>query len=136
MNKNNELTIQDVQVLLQNLSSNDQEEIQISTATDIFNNTKNYKCQAVYSYALSNTDIFNFDEIKKNKSYLIIICAYLKLYKLFANNYKNCEVLTEKEYVELYELLLKYPFMEKKDIYICLAKLFKKIFKKNYNYIN
>eukprot|EP00833_Pecoramyces_ruminatium_P017464 jgi/Orpsp1_1/1191496/evm.model.d7180000086347.1 len=137
-NSNEEITIKDVKdiiLLLKKLSNHIDEKAQISVAADIFNNTKNYKCKALYSYLMNGKDISYFEKIVKNKPHSIVICAYLKLLKIFANNSKNCEILTESNYIELYESLFKYHFMDKYDIYIYLAKLYKKIFKINDNCI-
>jgi len=132
MNKPNKgITSSDLIVSLKKLSNYTDESTQISTATDILNNPNYYKSQSVYSYSMNSKDINYFINITNNNPNSIVICAFLKLLKRFTNNEKNCEILTTSEYIEIYEQLFRHHFMDKYDIYIYLAKLFIKIFKKN-----
>ncbi|ORX43005.1 hypothetical protein BCR32DRAFT_282014 [Anaeromyces robustus] len=136
MNKpTKELPSSENTIILKKLSNYTDEEIQLSTAIDIFNNKNYYKCQATYTYLMSNKDYYYFENIVNNKPNSIVICSYLILLKYYANNNKNCELLTSNDYIEIYEKLFNYHFVDKYDVYIYLAKLFKKIFKNNNIYI-
>jgi len=107
MNKsNNEITQSDLLSILKKLSNNKDESTQISIAADILKNTSNYESQSVYSYSLNSKDINYFKNIIDNNPNSIVICAFLKLLKLFANNKENCIILTTSEYIEIYEKLL------------------------------
>ncbi|ORX53423.1 hypothetical protein BCR36DRAFT_396656 [Piromyces finnis] len=136
MNKpKKEITFSELVFLLKKLSNYNDEELQISSATDIINNSEFYKNQVVYNYTISSKDINYFISIVDNGPHSIVICAYLKLLKYFANNSKNCETLTSSEYIAIYEKLFEYHFIDKYNSYIYLAKLFIKIFDKNESYL-
>ncbi|OUM65358.1 hypothetical protein PIROE2DRAFT_7657 [Piromyces sp. E2] len=129
MNKpNKEIILSELVFLFKKLSNYSNEELQISSAADVINNPDYYKGQAVNSYIIGNKDIYNFQTIIDNKPHSIVVCAYLKLLKRFANNPKNCEALTSSEYIDIYEHLFKYHYMDKYNTYIYVAKLFIKLF--------
>jgi len=129
MNKSNKgIVLSELVFLFKKLSNYTNEEIQISSAADVINNNDYYKSQAVYSYTINSKDVYYFESVVKNNPHSIVICAYLKLLKRFAKNPKNCETLTSSEYINIYEQLFNYHYMDKYNTYIYLAKLFIKLF--------